>query len=139
MTDRVQSWLKFLFVIMMILVLAVGCTAKPTPPASSIDLVPFQEMARTAQCAEEVNNLFLVDDSIVFWEIRGFCADASYSYMLFGSDPDALLCRYSDSIAGPQKDCPDTSYQALFDTILEHSEDADLGLGSEHTVQPVPF
>ncbi len=137
--NRLQPWLKFLLVMAVIFVLAVGCKAKPAPPASSLDLVPFQEMARIAQCADEVNNLFLIDDSLVFWEIRGLCADASYSFMLFGSDPDELLCRYNDSIAGPQIDCSDPSYQALFDTMIEHSEEPDLGIGSQHTVQPIPF
>lgn len=136
---RMRPRFNLLLATPMIFLLAVGCIAKPTPPPSSLDLVPFQEMAADAACSEEVNKLFLIDDALVFWEIKGACADAAYSFILFGSSPDELLCRFNDSIAGPMKECMDTTYQTLFEMILDHSEEADLGLGSEHTVQPIPF
>ena len=122
-----------------LLLLAVGCAAKPKLPASSLDLVRFQEMALAAGCADQVNRLFLIDDEVVFWETRGNCADASYSFTLFGGTPDLKLCVFHDSIAGPVKECSDPDYQQLFDAIIDHSEEQDLGLGTQHTVEPIQF
>ncbi len=90
-------------------------------------------------CADIHNRLFLIDDQLVFWDIAGNCADASYSQILFGSTPDEILCRLNDSIAGPMKSCDDESYQEMFDTITANLDQPDLGLGEAHTVEAVSF
>ena len=71
--------------------------------------------------------------------MAGNCADASYSEMLYGSTPDQVLCSLYDSIAGPMKNCQHEQYRAMFDTITANLDKPDLGLGPDHTVQPVPF
>jgi hypothetical protein len=108
--------------------------------SSAVDLAPFKEMATNSPCADIRNRLFLIDDQLVFWDVAGNCADASYSETLYyGSSPDQVLCSFHDSIAGPMKDCEDEQYQELFDTITENRDAPDLGLGEAHTVQTVPF
>jgi len=97
--------------------------------------MPFVEMARQAGCADIRNRLFVIDQTLVFADQSGNCADASYSQTLFGKTVGQVLCVNHDSIAGPMKNCMDPSYAALFDTILTHLDEPDLGLGSSHTVQ----
>ena len=108
-------------------------------PRSTLDLTPFKAMARTGQCADIRNRLFLIDNQMVFWDRAGNCADAAYSETLYGSSPDQVLCVSHDSIAGPMKSCQDELHQNVFDTITANHDQADLGLGPEHTVLPVPF
>ena len=90
-------------------------------------------------CADIRNRLFLIDDQWVFWDQAGNCADASYAETLYGSSPDEVLCNAHDSIAGPMKHCTDPQHLDLFNTITAHLDQPDLGLGSDHTVEPIPF
>jgi hypothetical protein len=119
--------------------LLASCVWIPFKSQSAIDLEPFQQLASAGQCADIRNQLFLIDDQLVFWDQAGSCADASYSQTLFGSTPDQILCIAHDSIAGPMTSCQDERYQDLFDTITANLDKPDLGLGSEHTVQQMPF
>ena len=107
--------------------------------SSAIDLAPFKERARASGCADIRNRLFVIDDQLVFWDVAGNCADASYAQTLYGSTPDQVLCVLHDSIAGPVKECQDAQYQAMFDTITANLDQPDLGLGAGHTVRPVRF
>jgi hypothetical protein len=122
-----------------VLLLLAGCTAASVEPRSTVDLAPFKKMAAAGGCADIHNRLFLIDGKLVFWDTAGRCADAAYSDTLYGSTPDQVLCVFHDSIAGPRKQCQDQGYQDTFDTITANLEKSDLGLGPEHTVQPVPF
>jgi hypothetical protein len=114
--------------------IAVG---EPNPAA--LDTAPFVAMARNAACAETKNRLFVIDGKQVFWDHAGRCADASYEQVLFGDKPEARLCSYGDTIAGPKTYCQDESVRALFDTIVKHADEPDLGLGSGHKVEPLSF
>lgn len=118
-----------------------GCHPQTTTPepAASIDLAPFKQMARTSDCADVRNRLFLIDGSLVFWDRASHCADASYAQALYGGTVDRVLCRLGDSIAGPQRGCPVAGYSAMFDTIIAHLDEPDLGLGKAHRVEPIPF
>lgn len=113
-----------------------GCATQPAPTAAMPDLAPFTEMAESAACADRVNRLYVIDNQMVFWTTSGNCADASYAHTLFGETPDQQLCITHDSIAGPQTNCQ-PEYEALFQTILAHLGEPDLGLGGEHTVESV--
>jgi hypothetical protein len=124
-----------------ILLLALGiagCSgpSKETPPPT-VDLSPFREVARSSECADIKNRLFLIDGTLVLWDRQGNCPDASYLVRLSGGTVDNVLCELQDSIAGPRKECPDGQYEQMFDTITENLDKPDLGLGSEHTVTPV--
>lgn len=113
-------------------------TPPPATSSSTIDLQPFIEMAGQASCARDQNRLYVIDGDKVLWERRDLrCADASYEVVLFGASPDELLCRIGDSIAGPQLSCQDESLRPMFDTIIKHTGEADLGLGSDHTVEQI--
>lgn len=114
--------------------IAVG---EPNPAA--LATAPFVEMARTASCAETKNRLFVIDGKQVFWDHAGRCADASYEQVLFGSKPESRLCSYGDTIAGPKTYCQDESARALFETIVKHADEPDLGLGSGHKVEQLAF
>jgi len=104
----------------------------------------FVDLVNNGGCNQWASDLYLVDGKYVFADIAGNCPDASYSAGLYGLTPAQRLCGVSDSIAGPQRQCPDASVAALFDTIYAHRNLSDLGLGSAHQVSkfvkpaPVP-
>jgi len=110
-------------------------TANQTP---EIDLDQFKELASNTPCADLKNRLFLIDDCMVLWDRVGNCPDNGYSITLFGSSVDNILCRLSDSIAGPRKSCNDQNYEDMFETVINNLDDPDLGLEG-HTVESIPF
>ena len=109
------------------------------------ELGPFVEMALSAPCASLRNRLVLIDHKLVFWDVAGECADASYQRSLFpsafepsfGSNPDNSLCHVGDSIGGRVSHCANPAYEQIFNTTDAHHENADLGLGSGHVLQDV--
>ena len=108
------------------------------PP--KVNLEPFRELARTADCADLRNRLFLIDERLVFWDRESKCADATFSRALYGRNVEHLMCRAEDSIAGPRQSCHDREcYATMFRTILSSLDKPDLGLGSAHSVEPVDF
>ncbi len=129
---------KYLWVLVLLGVLAAGCAEKVAAPDADFDLEPFQVMARSAGCADRVNRLFLIDQEGVFWHREGTCADAAYALTLYGRAVDEVICYLGDSIAGPQRTCA-ASAEALFTTITENLNARDLGLGKEHRVEAIPF
>ena len=115
-------------------------TDNPAPDNSSIQEEPFVNMARNfTSCSEKRNELFIINESLVFWAVEGNCSDASYRYSLFGRTPSNILCSLSDSIAGPRFECTNESYRGLFQTITSHLDDENLGLGSEYQVRQITF
>ncbi len=100
---------------------------------------PFIDIAKIAICADKSNKLYAIDHVLVFYEKAGSCQDAAFSEILFGATPDDILCQYSDNVAGPQKNCPDQDFAALFEIIIANLDQADLGLGPDHTVERIPF
>ena len=96
---------------------------------------PFVELSRQGVCSDLRNRLFVIDQVLVFWDRAGDCPDARYSEALYGKTVDDVLCVLHDSNRGPRKSCKDPSYNGLFDTIIMHLSEPDLGLGRNHTVQ----
>jgi hypothetical protein len=95
-------------------------------------------MAQQAECADKRKDLYVIDNQIVFWAQEGLsCYDASYSYVLFGKNPQEILCRSADSIGGQQKSCENEDYREIFEDILNNLKEKDLGLGSLHSVQQI--
>ena len=103
----------------------------------SIDLDEFRNMASNATCSDITNKMFVIDNQIVFWIVQGNCPDASYSYTLFGNNPDEILCKKFDSIAGPQGQCYDESYQEIFQTVTNNINSSDLGLDTNHKITEI--
>lgn len=100
---------------------------------------PFVDFARGDVCSDIRNRLFVIDDVLVFADSAGGCNDASYSEVLFGKTVDDVLCAYQDTKGGPRKSCRDPKYKELFDTIITHLDEPDLGLGPNHTVRQLSF
>lgn len=106
----------------------------------TIELGNFQEMARnTTTCADIRNELFVIDNQMVFWAVEGNCMDASYAYTLFGKNPQEVLCKKYDSIAGPQEYCNEEGVQKIFQVIINNLDSDDLGLGWNHQVRQILF
>jgi hypothetical protein len=118
------------------LFLLVACAAGPSDEQMALDMAPFLQMAEDAACADQRNQLYVIDDQFVFWATEGRCSDASYAYILYGARPDEKLCTLEDSIAGPRSTCqPDL--QALFETIQQNLDHPNLGLDENHAVMQV--
>lgn len=116
--------------------IAVG---EPSPNGGAPATALFVARAQQEACADIRNRLFLIDNRQVFWDRAGNCPDNSYAQRLYGATPDVLLCETYDSIAGPRTACTDEKYRAMFGTILKNLDQPDLGLGSAHKVEPIPF
>lgn len=139
---RSGIWLTrsaFATIAFVLLTSATGCGGAQPVETLAPEWAPFVEMARQAECADIRNRLFVIDRTLVFADHAGSCADAGYSQTLFGKTINQVLCVNHDSIAGPMKNCTDPSYAALFDTILAHLDEPDLGLGNSHKVQQLPL
>jgi hypothetical protein len=103
--------------------IAVG---EPNPSAAP-DSAKFIAMARSAQCTDFRNRLYLIDQKYVYWDRAGNCADASYAQVLYGADIDKPLCSTADTIAGPRTSCSDESVRPLFEGIQQNRDKPDLG------------
>ena len=103
------KWIIFIITMIVIFFIIVGYYSfnLSEKEETSIELNIFRNIARNATCADITNKLFLIDNQMVFWITEGNCADASYAYTLFGSNPDEIVCKRFDSIAGPQEQCND--------------------------------
>lgn len=104
---------------------------------SEIDEQNFTEMAKKAGCADKRNNIYVIDDKMVFWAKEGSCMDASYSYVFYGKTKSQVLCSSGDSIAGPRESCSDESYHEMFNTITKNLDDKNLGLDANHQVRKI--
>jgi hypothetical protein len=118
---------------------AAGCADESTEPLCKMNLTPFKELAGSADCADIHNRLYVIDGRLVFWEREGNCPDNAYYQKMFGGTIDEVLCDRHDSIAGPVRIYYDDGYRTMFDTIIANIGQPDLGLGPDHTVQPIPF
>jgi len=118
-----------------------NCGKQITQPETDIDLAPFISMAREAPCTETRNRLFLIDKTRVFWDSEGKdnCRDAGFSQILFGSTADSVLCAYYLTIGGPFLAYYAEEYRETFNTMLANLGKSDLGIGSAHIVERIPF
>ena len=58
------------------------------PGEISLELDDFRMVVNNATCADITNELFVIDNQIVFWVTEGNCPDASYTYPLFDNTPN---------------------------------------------------
>jgi len=114
-----------------------GCSGSPKEAAPEVDLSPFRDLARSSDCTDIKNRLFLIDGRLVLWDRQGNCPDASYAVRLSDGTVDNVLCELNDSIAGPRKECRESEYAEMFDTITANLDKPDLGLGPAHTITPI--
>lgn len=126
-------------IVILFAILSIYITYLYNADENSIDLDVFRNMASNATCSDIDNKLYIIDNQLVFWITEGNCADASYSYTLFGSNPDEILCKKFDSIIGPQEQCFDDEFQEIFQIILDNLDAYDLGLENNHQVSEILF
>ena len=119
--------------------LACACAATKSTRDPGFDTAPFIEMAKNSTCATIRRQLYLIDGAYVFFDRAGNCPDNGYSETLYGRRVDEVLCTSHDSIAGPITRCADETRREMFETILEHLDDAKLGLGPQHEVEHIPL
>lgn len=115
-----------------------GCDDGRDLPKTEIDLQPFISLTENAGCDNIANRLFLIDEKLVFWDVRGDCPDGSYVLILYKETVNDTLCVLRDSIAGPQGYCS-PSHQDMFETITNNLDSSRLGLGGSHTVERIEF
>jgi hypothetical protein len=102
---------------------------------SEINLDNFNEMAKNeTTCSDIRNELYLINDNLVFWIVEGSCSDASYSYTLFEDKPETVLCKVFDSIAGPQEFCNNEEYQDLFNILTDNIDNENFGLNNNYKI-----
>lgn len=102
---------------------------------SEINLDNFSKMAENeTTCSDIRNELYLINDNLVFWIVEGSCPDASYSYTLFEDKPESVLCKVFDSIAGPQEFCNNEEYQDLFNILTDNIDKKNFGLNNNYRV-----
>lgn len=78
-------------------------------------------------------DFFLIDNSLIFVKRLSYISDYNYHHLLL-DEQGAELCSVAGSIAGPRMQCNDATKKDLFQTIIKHMDDHDLGL-TGHTVK----
>lgn len=101
------------------------------------DLEIFKAQARSANCSDWKNRLFLIDNELVFWEVAGNCPDGGYGLTLYDKKSHQILCSEHDSISGPRRTINNDKYRHLFESIIQNLENPNLGLSSDHKVEEV--
>lgn len=135
MLKRNRYYLLVVSVLVSTILLSIACDISGSDSElndQKIDIDAFKALARNAICTDMKNNLFIIDNKLVFWERAGGCPDAGYGLILYGITPDQILCVYGDSIAGPRKTIRDKKYKQLFETIIQNLNETNLGLSSTH-------
>jgi hypothetical protein len=99
----------------------------------------FVAMAKVAECRDVHNLVYVIDGQFVFWNVAGNCPTMTPVYKLFGKTPSDLLCSQTKVPVGAVTVCNDGSARSMFNTIVEHLDRSDLGLGATHQVQLIPF
>lgn len=102
--------------------------------STDIELSFFIKMAENkTDCSDIRNELYLINDDIVFWIVEGSCSDASYSYTLYQDNTENILCQLFDSIAGPQEICNE-EFQDLFRILTNNIDVKDFGIGKSYSI-----
>ena len=104
--------------------------------ATHISQTTFISLAENANCAEDRNQLYLIDGQYFFHATEGWCMDAAYDYTLYGATPDEKLCSLEDSFVGPLSEC-ESDFEALFTTMIQNLDQNNLGLGNDYSVELV--
>lgn len=91
------------------------------------------QLAKKEPCADVENKLYLINNRFIYWLRKGNCSDNNFAYYLIGKGLKEL-CSNIETIDGPK-----TKYtpgmKELFNKIIAHSEETNLGLNSTYTVK----
>ncbi len=108
-----------------------GTVAQQIQVRGPVDTNAFLQLARQDSCASLRNRYIVIDRQFVFRDSAGACADASFSRVLYGANPQQVLCSETDSIGGPRTQCVDEQYRAMFNQVNANRNLAGFGLGSD--------
>ena len=139
MINKTKSIIIISIVVILFIIVGIYIIYFYETDESFIELNIFKNMAKNASCADITNKLFVIDNQMVFWSVEGNCPDASYTYTLYGRNPDEILCKKFDSIAGPQQRCNNKDYQEIFQIIIDNLDADNLGLDNNHKVTEINF
>lgn len=106
------------------------------PSRAPANASTFLSLASNGNCADVRNRFYLIDKQYVYQDRAGNCADASYSRVLYGANPNEKLCYQADSIRGPVSECSG-ELKAFFDGLNSNRERPNLGLSASHSVTPL--
>ena len=137
--ENKTKWIIIITILILIAAVSIFILYFYETDETSIELDNFRDIARNATCADITNNLFVIDNKMVFWVVEGNCPDASYTYTLYGDNPDEIYCKKYDSIAGPQEQCNNEDYQEIFQIITDNLDNGNLGLDENYKVIKVNF
>jgi uncharacterized protein YpmB len=137
--ENKTKWIIIITIIILIAVVSIFILYFYETDETSIELDNFKDIARNATCSDITNNLFVIDNKMVFWVVEGKSPDASYTYTLYGNNPDEIYCKKYDSIAGPQEQCNNEDYQEIFQIITDNLDNDNLGLDENYKVTKVNF
>ena len=139
MISKTKSIIFIAIIVILFVIVGIYLIYFYETDETSIEFDVFKNMARNTTCADITNKLFIIDNQILFWVVEGNCPDASYSYTLFGNNPDEILCKRYDSIVGPQEQCNNDNYQEIFQIIIDNIDTDNLGLDATHKVSEISF
>lgn len=136
--SRQIAWLGWILILLL-----VGCgpvvqkteTAVNTTPTTS-EFSAFISLVENANCAEDRNQLYRIDNEYFFHTTEGWCLDAGYDHTLYGSSVQEKLCSLEDSFVGPLSSC-EPEFEVIFEIMLQNLDQPDLGLGESHSVELV--
>jgi hypothetical protein len=103
----------------------------------AMDTTAFVAKAKLEKCGDIRNKLYVLDERTVLWERAGNCADNASAQVLFGDNVDTVLCTANDTVGGQVAGCKDPANRAVFDTIRNNLNRADLGLAGSYRVREV--
>jgi len=103
------------------------------------DRAKIEREREAVSCADERNLVCVIDRRLLFIAREGLCADARYEYRLSGTahTGQQIVCALEDSIAGPRWQCDEAHLKSLMNTIRQHLDQSDLGLGSQHDIERI--
>ena len=138
-TQKLLAGILFLLVALLLAncipaVQPANRTVKATPTTINIHEVAFVSLAENTNCAEDRNQLYLIDGQYFFHTTKGWCMDAAYAHTLYGATLQEKLCSLEDSFAGPLSTC-EPAFEEIFEIMVQHLDQPDLGLGDGHSVE----
>ena len=138
------SWFSYHWLLLVGALLLASCAQSAqniqetavAPQNTDVYIAPFIALAENANCAEDRNQLYLIDGQYFFHTTVGWCSDAGYAHTLYGTTIQEKLCRLEDSFVGPLSKC-DPEFEEIFNIMVQNLDQPDLGLGDGHSVELV--
>ena len=109
MISKTKSIIIIAIIVILFVIVGIYLVYFYKTDETTIELNVFKNMTSNVSCADITNELFVIDNQMVFWAVEGNCPDASYTYTLYGRSPDemdSLMYAFIDSSACTSKMSP---------------------------------